>query len=269
MRANVAEGRALATAALALPDGPADVRMTAANGAGVLAGEQGDFAAARAHFEECLELARATGARREEARASSNLGVLALYAGDPEDAIRRYEHATAIAREVGDERTLGLLLQNLGLAYAGVGHLERAVALLEEGIETGIRTQAPGLVDSIRRGLARVLIDADPERSRALLRESLGGSSALADAHAFVFSLETAAALAADPETGARLWGAAGAMRLAAGAARQPDEAAFASRVEGTLRDAVGPAAFTGAVAAGAALSPADAVALALEPEGA
>jgi hypothetical protein len=49
----------------------------------------------------------------------------------------------------------------------------------------------------------------------------------------------------------ARLWGAAGA-------ARQPDEAAFAERVEGTLRNAVGPAAFTRT----------DAVALALDPDG-
>jgi hypothetical protein len=61
---------------------------------------------------------------------------------------------------------------------------------------------------------------------------------------------------------GAKLWGAAGATR-------RPDEAAFAERVEGTLRDAVGPAAFTSAVAEGAALSQADAVALALADKGA
>jgi hypothetical protein len=54
----------------------------------------------------------------------------------------------------------------------------------------------------------------------------------------------------------------------ASGGTRQPDEAAFADRVEANLRAAVGPAAVTSAIAEGAALSQADAVALALEPPG-
>jgi hypothetical protein len=62
-------------------------------------------------------------------------------------------------------------------------------------------------------------------------------------------SLETAAALAGDPLTDAKLWGAAPALRSAEGGARRPDEVAFAERVEGTLRNAVGPAALTSAVA--------------------
>ena len=70
--------------------------------------------------------------------------------------------------------------------------------------------------------------------------------------------------LAGDPRGGARSWGAAGALRVAAGATRQPDEAAFAERVEATLRNAVGPDVFTDAVAEVAALPQADAVALAL-----
>ena len=57
-RGNVAEGRELAEAALAAGEGPPELRMHVANGAGILAAEQGDFDAARAHFEEALELAR-------------------------------------------------------------------------------------------------------------------------------------------------------------------------------------------------------------------
>ena len=192
------------------------------------------------------ELARAAGARHEESRASSNLGVLAVYAGDDEEAIRRYEHAAAIARELGDERTLALLLQNLGLVHAGTGP-PRARRRAARGEPRGRRAVAaiPRSSQSIQRGLARLLIDEDPTRARAVLRETLGGSHAMADIHGTIHCLETAAALAADPLTGARLWGAAGALRAAAGGARQPDEAAFAERVEATLRDAVGPAVFT------------------------
>ena len=97
-----------------------------------------------------------------------------------------------------------------------------------------------------------------------MLRETLGGSHAMADTHGIIHCLETGAALAPDPRGGARLWGAAGALRVAAGATRQPDEAAFAERVEATLRSAVGSDVFTDAVAEGAALPQADAVALAL-----
>ena len=48
---------------------PSEPRVRALNGAGVLAGEQGDFAASRAHFEASVELARAIGAHERAARA--------------------------------------------------------------------------------------------------------------------------------------------------------------------------------------------------------
>ena len=167
--------------------------MVGANGAGVLAAEQGDFAAARAHFDESLELARARGARHDESRASSNLGVLAVYAGDDAEAIRRYEHAAAIARELGDERTLALLLQNLGPVHAGLGHRERAVALHEEGLVAAAPLGDPALVQSLQRGLARLLIDE--ERVEATLRSAVG-SDVFTDAVAEGAALPQADAVA-------------------------------------------------------------------------
>ena len=171
----------------------ADQSLLSRNGAGVLAAEQGDFAAARAHFDESLELARARGARHDESRASSNLGVLAVYAGDDAEAIRRYEHAAAIARELGDERTLALLLQNLGLVHAGLGHRERAVALHEEGLVAAAPLGDPALVQSLQRGLARLLIDE--ERVEATLRSAVG-SDVFTDAVAEGAALPQADAVA-------------------------------------------------------------------------
>ena len=129
-RGYVAAGRALAEAVLRLPAGPAALRMHAVNGAGVLAAEQGDFTAAREHFEAALALARTLGARDRIAGTVTNLANLALYAGDHETAVRRYEEATVIARELGDERALSLAIQNLGIAHEGAGQRARAIAAL-------------------------------------------------------------------------------------------------------------------------------------------
>ena len=101
-RGNLAEGRAFAELALASGDGPSALRLRALNTAGVLAGEQGDFAAARALFAESLELAQRTGAAGAVAGASTNLGIMALYAGDFAEAIRSYERALAHWRDAGD-----------------------------------------------------------------------------------------------------------------------------------------------------------------------
>ena len=70
VRGHLTEGRALADAALAGGGGTPENRFGALDGAGVLAGEQGDFASARTHFEASLALARELGAPEYLARAS-------------------------------------------------------------------------------------------------------------------------------------------------------------------------------------------------------
>jgi hypothetical protein len=67
-----------------------------------------------------------------------------------------------------------------------------------------------------------------------------------------------------DPVTGAQLIGAAGAMRAAAGAIRQPDEDAWALDAIERLRTALGEEAYAGAVAEGGELAVAEAVERAL-----
>ena len=249
-RGHVAEGRALAEAALRLDGGAGELRMHAVNGAGFLAAEQGDFAAAREHFEASLTLARSLGARDRFAGALTNLATLAMYAADYETAVARYEEATAIARELGDERALSLASQNLGIAHEGAGHRARAIEALEESVALAQRAADPGHLSSTQRTLARVLLDEDRPRALALLHESLEHAQRLADRNAIVECLETAAAAASDPV----LLGAAEALRAESGAVRQPDEQAWFTRVEARLQD---PAAR----AEGAALKPDEAVA--------
>jgi tetratricopeptide (TPR) repeat protein len=266
-RGVVAEGAALAEAALAAGAGADELRMRAVNGAGVLSAEMGDFATAKLRFEESIRLARKVGADERMARSNTNLANLATYEGDFETAIRLHQDALATAERLGNDRAQSVTLQNLGIAFDGAGDRERGITTLERALVIAHRAADPAHLTSTQRTLARFLLDSDPGRAHLLLHESLTRSHELADRNAIVECLETASAAAAgraDPHTGARLLGAAEALRTDAGAIRQPDEEAWFARTETTLRTALGEPAFTTARTQGADLSPDDAVALAL-----
>jgi tetratricopeptide (TPR) repeat protein len=264
-RGQLAEGRAFTERALAAAIGDPDVRMGALNGAGVLAGEQGDFAAARRHFEEMRALAEATGNRERQARVGSNLAVLAMYEGDYAEAIRLYESAAAILRELGEDRGLSLVLQNAGLAHASAGHRDRAISSLRESVELARRAGDPAHLSSALRSLGRLQVSE--ATGRALLREALLLARDLADRPGIVESLETLAA-AGDPRTGAMLVGAAGALRAETGAIRQPDDDAWFAPTQAALIEALGPDEFAAAVAAGAEMGTDEAIERALSLSG-
>jgi tetratricopeptide (TPR) repeat protein len=236
--------------------------MSALNGAGVMAGEQGDFAAARERFEEMLDLAREHGALDREARGGSNLANLAIYEGDLAEAIRLYEKSAAILRDLDDERGLSLVLQNLGLAHAGAGNQERAVEYLRESLGLARRAGDPAHLSSALRSLGRLQV-GEPSGT-ALLREGLTIAREIGDRPGIIEILETFAA-AADPRTGAMLVGAAGVLRAEAGAIRQPDDEAWFAPAQAALREALGEAAYEAAVDAGAAMGAEEAVERALK----
>ena len=260
-RGNLTEGRQFTNRALAGAVGDPEVRMSALNGAGVMAGEQGDFAAARARFDEMLALARDTGSLDREAVVGSNLANLAIYEGDHAEAIRRYEQSAKILRDLGDERSLSLVLQNLGLAHAGAGDRDRAIDYLRQSVTIARRAGDPVHLSSTLRSLGRLLVQE--EGGRSMLREALEIARDLGDHPGIVEILETLAA-AADPRTGAMLIGAAGALRAQSGAMRQPDDTAWFTPTEAALRESLGDDEFFQAVDAGAAMGTAAAIEQAL-----
>jgi tetratricopeptide (TPR) repeat protein len=267
LRGGVSEGRELCRDALALDGGTAEARLRTANGAGILAAEQGDFDAARVLFEDALARTRALGIREREARIVSNLGVLAVYRGDFATAIALYAEATAIARELGDERAVSLYTQNLGIVHDEVGNVDEAIALLRESVEIARRVGEPAHLTSTEESLARVLLDADEEDAMALLRLALERAHGIRDSYGLVGCLETAAAAATrrgEPHSGAQLWGAADALREERGTTRQPDEQRFGERIEAELRAALGPEGYAAALAEGARLGVDEAVSLGL-----
>jgi tetratricopeptide (TPR) repeat protein len=104
VRGYFGEGRERLANALAHlgAQGPTRARADALNGAGNLADHQGDYAAARAFYEESLAIRRTLGDRRGLARSLGNLGILAARDGDYEGARALHEETRALLRGLGD-----------------------------------------------------------------------------------------------------------------------------------------------------------------------
>jgi tetratricopeptide (TPR) repeat protein len=79
---------------------------------------QGDYAAARAYYEESLRVREAVGDVQGIARVNHGLGRVALAAGDPGAAIALFNQALATFRRLGDQ--------------AGAGECEEGIARAEE-----------------------------------------------------------------------------------------------------------------------------------------
>src|SRR5436189_124585 len=98
--------------------------------AGILAGEQGDFDAARASFNAALDDARAVDAERAISSALVNLGNLAFFSGDLPAARALYTESIEHFRSLGDLRGEALANENVGLMALTADDLPEAVTWL-------------------------------------------------------------------------------------------------------------------------------------------
>jgi predicted ATPase len=111
---------------------PPLLRAMAMTPAGTLASYQGDYAAARALFEENLAIRRELGSQRDIATLLNNLGGVARNQGDYAAARALYEEGLAIRREKGDKRGIATSLGNLGLVAYSEGDYASARTRFEE-----------------------------------------------------------------------------------------------------------------------------------------
>src|SRR5256714_7055203 len=225
---HLAEGRDALAAALALtPDEPSELRSQALNMAGILAGEQGDFDAARASFNAALDDARAVGATRAISSTLVNLGNLAFFGGNLEAASELYRESIEHFRSLGDLRGQALANENLGLMALTVDDIPQAVTWLTAAVDLARVGGDDREISAASRSLAAALLEFEKaDEAENLLEESLDVARRLGDAHGIAVSLETFAGLAAtagEAERAATLFGASDAGRSAAGAQRQPD----------------------------------------------
>jgi len=223
------EGRqALESALAATPAVPSELRANALNMSGILAGEQGEFDAARVSFKAALEDAHAVGATRVISSALVNLGTLAFFGGELDAARDLYKESIEYFASLDDIRGQALAKENVGLMALTADDVPEAVTWLTAALELAREVGDDREIGAASRSLAAAMIElGDNARASSLLAESLALARELGEPHGIAVCLDTFAGLAAtagEVERAATLFGASDGARASIGAKRQPDQ---------------------------------------------
>jgi predicted ATPase/transcriptional regulator with XRE-family HTH domain/Tfp pilus assembly protein PilF len=269
------EGRTQLAAALAGGPGRAEMRTIRAkvlNGAGNMAWQQGDYAAARTLHEESLAIRREVGDPRSIAASLANLGNVAHVLGDYAAARTLHEESLAIRRKWGDQKGISSLLGNLGNVAAAQGDYAAAGALYEESLAIGRALGETWAIAGVLGNLGYAAHrQGDVGRARQLYAESLRISRAVGARQEMAIALAGLGAVAGaarQPVKGARLLGAVETLLAALGLALTPEDRAAYEQGVAAARAQLDNAAFAQAWAEGGALGLDQAIEYALQEMG-
>jgi predicted ATPase/class 3 adenylate cyclase len=239
VRGLFSEGRARLAALLSRTHERSAAQAKALHGAGVLATQTGDYAGARAAYEESLAIRREIGDRAGAANTLSNLGIVARWLDDLSSARELYEESLAIRRELDDKWGIATSLNLLGLLTHYQSDYPTARRLLEESLAIRRVLGDKWTIGNSLNNLGLVVLDqGDLIVARSLYEESLAVYRELGDRWAIAFLLEAFAGLAAAddlPERALVTAGAAEALREAIGSPLSPAD-------RGTLKRRLEPA---------------------------
>jgi predicted ATPase/DNA-binding winged helix-turn-helix (wHTH) protein len=176
MREYLAEGRARLDKLLKIAgaQAPTKARSRALFAAGVLAVEQGDYAAAEALIRESLEISRQLGNAQGAAVCLNALAVSARDRGDIQNARSLFEESLTVWREVGDPKAVASAVSNLANIVKLQGDNTRARSLYAEclSIFSGLGDRA-GVAWSMNYQGDVARDQGDPAAAHALYEESL------------------------------------------------------------------------------------------------
>ena len=274
VRGHLAEGRGWLGAALVRGrNAPPELRARALHAAGSLATRQGDYESASALFEESLALWEELDDAAGTARSLLSLGTVAAEQGDQERAIELSERAAELYSESDDNRGHALAISNLGGIALERGEYAKAATLSE---------QAYGLFETLEdsEGMAFALVNqgfaalsqGKHDRAVELLREALRRLAELEfkDVIGYCFEgLAAVLALTGRPEEASKLLGAAEALRESLGVGLAPAEQATHDQTVAAVQGSLGEKRFSAAWRQGRELALDEAIAYALEEEGA
>jgi non-specific serine/threonine protein kinase len=269
IRGHLSEGkRWLAEALARRGEVPAAVTARALRGAGVIAREQGDYAAAAALGEEALVLFRELGDTLGIARTAHLLGDTASDVGDYARAAAMLEEGLTLFEALGDASSMANMLNDLGVVARRQREFDRAASLFDASLA---RARVAGNELGIARtlsNLGHVAADQhDYARAIALYLESLELQAEVGDLRGIAWSLERIPALPIAwqwPEQAARLFGAADAARDAAGLPLPPAGRDWYDCAVAELQARLGEVAFRAVWAAGRVLPLSQAIAAGL-----
>jgi predicted ATPase/DNA-binding SARP family transcriptional activator/DNA-binding CsgD family transcriptional regulator len=218
------QAEAAAEEGLELSTGAAIGDVVAANFHNIL-GEvarfRGDHERATIVVEESLALHQEAGDKWGIIWSLGSLANISGDRGDDERAKQLYEEGLSLSRELGSAELLRIYLISMGYQYLLEGDPERATALNEEAAELYRGRGRKGDLQIVLDNLGwSTLIKGDHQRSEPLFTESLLLCKDLGDTITGSESIEGLACAAVtdrEVERAARLFGAAQALREAAG----------------------------------------------------
>jgi predicted ATPase/serine/threonine protein kinase len=275
VRGHVTEGRAVLDELLNLTlnvDVAANVRAKALNGAGVLAGNQGDHSRQTVILEESLRLYKELGDKAGIAQSINNLGSIAFSQGNYARAQELYAESLNLRREINDSWGIANSLNNLGGVAFLQGDCERALTLHSESLSLR-RTLGDkrGISMSLNNMGEVAQEQQDYRRAASLYAESLAIRNELGDRFFIVSSLRNLAEVACSGknyERGARLFGAAEALRETIGTPLPAEKRATFDRYMEEARDVLGRADLKASWSEGRAMPLDDAIRYALGRDG-
>jgi len=272
VRGYLAEGRRRLDEALERGEGqPAELRARALHAAASLATRQSDYDRAAELSEQALALWEELGDAGGTARSLLSLGTIAAEQGARDRALELSERAAALYAESGDRRGHALAVSNLGGIALEDGDHARAAELSAEAYSL-----FEELEDSEGMALALVnqgfvaLSEREHGRARTFLREALRRLAELEFRDVIGYCFEGLAAVLAstgEPESGARLLGAAESLRESVGVELAPSERETHDATAAAIRGSLGEKEFAAAWLEGRELPLDDAIAYALAEE--
>jgi non-specific serine/threonine protein kinase len=274
VRGYLAEGRGWLDDAIAKGrSAPPELRARGLHAAGSLATRQGDYESAGALFEESLTISEELGDAAGTARSLLSLGTIAAEQGDQERAIELSERAAELYVESDDRRGHALAISNLGGIALERGEYAKAAELSEQafGLFETLEDSEGMAFALVNQGFA-ALSEHQHERAVELLREALRRLAELEFKDVIGYCFEGLAAvlgLTGRVEEASRLLGAAEALRESLGVGLAPAEQATHDETVAAVRQALGEERFSAAWRQGRELALDEAIAYALEEEGA
>ena len=235
----------------------------------ILSTDTGDYIRARAFAESSIKLYREIGDNRGVGLALIDLGASLHHDGKREEAVESFEEGLRLLRSTGERWGIAYALVWLGDPLFRMGEIERAATSWEESLRLTHELGDHNLMAWSLGGLADVArLHADYKRATEMFKEALSLYQSSGDKIGPPFSLEALGLVAAaigDAKRAARLWGAASAWREAINEplalTYQRDYAASVTQARTQLGEEV----YASAWSEGHAMSPEQAIALALE----
>jgi tetratricopeptide (TPR) repeat protein len=244
-------------------------RAKALRASSILSTGTGDYIQARAFAESSVKLYREMGDNLGAGVVLADLGASLHWGGKEEEAIESLEESLHQLRAPGERWELAYALLWLGDTWFRTGDIERAATTWEESLLLTRELGDHYLIAWSLGGLADVArLRGDYKRATETFRESLSLYLSSGSKFGPPFSLEALGLVAAalgDAKRAARLWGAASAWREAINQPLPPTYQRDYAPSVAQARTQLGEEVYASAWSEGHAMSPEQAIALALE----